>query len=369
MQAAAHRILIVLPDLRRGGGQSVLLQLAGAFLDAGREVHLACLLDDGPLRSMVPAGVKLHALSNAHRSGGVLLSLSALPRLVAGLRDIAPGAVLSSMSGTNLLTALACRTAHCGARLVLREASSMANAAGTLKQQAMRRLYRRADALIAVSVGVAGDLRGLGLSSKRIHVIHNPVDAERLRGLASTAPPWPDGNTPYVISIGRLTEAKDYPTLLRAYAISGLRNSHRLVIVGGGEQRGQTERLVEELGIADRVLLTGDMENPYHVLAGAGLFVLSSRWEGYPNVLLEAMALGVPIVSTDCDYGPAELLDGGRCGRLVPVGDVEALARAMESELERPPSGFQTVLDAHRPQHVASRYLAVLDGGDAGNTP
>jgi glycosyltransferase involved in cell wall biosynthesis len=161
-----------------------------------------------------------------------------------------------------------------------------------------------------------------------------------------------------------LTEAKDFPTLLRAYAISALRGSHHLVIVGEGEQRASLENLIRNLGLAERVVLTGAMDNPHGVMAGAAMYVLSSRWEGYPNALLEALALGLPVISTDCPHGPREILDGGRHGRLVPVADAEALASAMDGHLEQPSFVGEGALDSHGPQTIASRYLSLLDGAE-----
>jgi len=364
MTVRADRILLVLPSLERGGGERVLLQLAGSFLAAGREVHVAVLVGGGPLRPVVPDTVTLHELIDAGDAPkGLALAWKALPKLASLIRTVKPHAVLSTMTGTNLLVVLACMRARIRTRLVLREASSLVNTKSALKRQAMRWLYRRADALVAVSAGVAQDLRGLGLAEDRIHVIRNPVDVERLRQLASVgSAPLIQNKTPYVVSLGRLTEAKDFPTLLRAYATSALCDSHYLIIVGEGEQRANLENLMRDLGLADRVLLTGAMDNPHGVLAGAAMHVLSSRWEGYPNVLLEALALGVPVVSTDCPHGPREILDGGRYGRLVPVGDVVALASAMDAELEQPSSVGEAVLTAHGPQVIAARYLALLDG-------
>lgn len=361
--ARADRILLVLPSLERGGGERVLLQLAQRFLDAGREVHVAALLGGGPLAALVPHGAKLHQLVDADLDvKDFALARRAFPKLVLLLRAMRPDAVLSTMTGTNLLTTLACRRARCGAKLFLREASSLVNVHSALKRQAMRWLYRRADGLIAVSSGVAQDLRDLGLAEEKIHVIHNPVDAERLRCLAMVGPRLVvPGESPYILSLGRLSEAKDYPNLLRAYAISKLATTHRLAIVGEGEHRANLENLVRKLGLTDRVLLPGAMDNPYRVLADAALHVLSSRWEGYPNALLEALALGIPVVATDCPFGPREILDGGRYGGLVPIADPTALARAMDTELAQPASGANDVAAAHDPQVIASRYLALLD--------
>ena len=362
----ADRILLVLPSLERGGGERVLLQLAGSFQDVGREVHVVALLGGGPLRSFVPNAVTLHELIDAGDAPkGLALAWKAFPRLVSLIRTVKPHAMLSTMTGTNLLAVLASMRARSHTRLVLREAASLVNTKSVLKRQAMRWLYRRAEGLVAVSAGVAQDLRGLGLSDDRIHVIRNPVDVERLRYLAGVGRPLSNhGNERYVVSLGRLAEQKDHATLLRAYAASAMRATHRLVIVGGGEGHERLQRLVNELGLTDRVVLTGAMDNPYRVLADAELHVLSSRWEGYPNVLLEALALGVPVVSTDCPYGPREILDGGRYGHLVPVADAATLARAMDEELKQPSSGAEAVLATHRPQVVASRYLTLLDGAN-----
>jgi glycosyltransferase involved in cell wall biosynthesis len=360
----ADRILLVLPSLERGGGERVMLQLARSFLAAGREVQLAVLLGGGPLRGEIPDAAVVHELIPAGHAKGFALAWHAFPRLVSLMRTVHPDAVLSTVTGTNLLAVLACKRSHARVRLVLREASSLINARGFFKRKAMRWLYRRADMVVAVSRGVAEDLRGLGIPDDHVHVIHNPVDPERLRHLARVGPVLPslDG-VPYVIALGRLTEAKDYPALLRAYAISQVRHSHRLVIVGEGEERANLERLVLELGIADRVLLAGALDNPFRVLAGAALLVLSSCWEGYPNVLLEALALNVPVVATDCRHGPRELLDGGSRGCLVPLGDAAALAHAIGEAIVSPLLAADDVVAQHAPQIIASRYLAVLDCG------
>src|SRR6185312_11852337 len=239
----------------------------------------------------------------------------------------------------------------------------LVNVNSSLKLLTMRWLYPRADEMVAVSAGIAQELGRLHVAEDRIHVIHNPVDAEKLRRLVVDGLPLNlRDKTPYIVSIGRLAEQKDQQTLLKAYALSPLRETHRLVIVGEGSQRPYLEQLGRDLGIDDRLLLLGAMDNPYPVLAGASLHVLSSRWEGYTNVLLEALALGVPVVSTDCPHGPRELLDNGRYGQLTPVADADALACAMAAELAQPCSGRDRVLESHDQGTIASRYLSLLDG-------
>ena len=218
--------------------------------------------------------------------------------------------------------------------------------------------------MIAVSEGVAHDLATLGLDDKRIHVINNPVDAEKLFELAQATnfDTWRP-RVPYVVSIGRLVEQKDHRALIRAYAQCRLKESHRLVIVGDGELRPQLVELSQAVGVASQIDWTGTMKNPYGVLSQASLLVLSSRWEGYPNVLLEALALGVPVVATDCPAGPRELLADGRYGRLVPVNDSDALAQAMDAELKEPSGNCSEVISAHKVELVARKYLALMGMG------
>jgi glycosyltransferase involved in cell wall biosynthesis len=264
------------------------------------------------------------------------------------------------MTGTNLLTATAHFAAGSPGRLALREAVSLRNAAA-FSRCSMAFLYRQADVLLAVSSGVAEDLERLVGRGAPIHRVHNPIDEDRVRSAALNGPKHATSE-PYVVSIARLTAQKDQATLIRAYAASALRRTHRLVVVGDGHDRLALEALARELGVHRRIDFLGALLNPYRILAGAALHVLSSRWEGWPNVLLEASALGVPVVATDCPFGPREMLDDGRLGRLAPVGDHVALARAMDAELEVPTPRPADALAAYRPEAVARRYLVLMLG-------
>lgn len=363
MTLRADRILLVLPSLERGGAERVMLQLARSFHADGREVHLAVLAGGGPLRVEVPEAVVLHELVDTTQTGkSFVLARKAFPRLVLLMRKLRPQAVLSTVTGTNILTVLACMGSRLRLRLALREAASTINAKHALIRWAMSILYRRADIIIAVSGGVADDLLKLGIPSEIIQVLHNPVDKERLIHLSRVGPdaPYVDGGR-YIIALGRLAEQKGYSTLLRAYHASNVRSSHYLVIVGGGEQRAMLESMVCELKLGDRVVFTGALDNPFRILADAELLVLSSNWEGCPNVLLEALALGVPVVSTDCPHGPRELLENGKYGRLVPVNNPAALAHAMEAELAEPSPGADCAMAKHNTHSIASRYLSWLD--------
>lgn len=365
MNEAKSHIALVLPDLRFGGGQRVFLELARQFVASGHSVDVVSLTGDGELVAEVPNAVGYKPLLKGQAHGGIRLALKALPALTRYFRDARPDLILSSMTGTNLLTVLARGCAGRQGRLALREAASLSNTGSRMTRWLMQRLYPRADAVLAVSTGVAKDLERLGLDPSLIHIIHNPVDAERVRALAVPVEPLPSFcDTPYIISIGRLTIQKDHGTLLRAYAASALRHTHRLIVIGEGGQRQALAELAGKLDIEDRVELAGSFVNPYPILARAALHVLSSRWEGYPNVLLEALGLDIPVVATDCPAGPRELLQDGRYGRLAPIGDHLALARAMDDELREPSGHRNEVITAHQPHAVAQRYLALLIESD-----
>ncbi|HEY7006783.1 MAG TPA: glycosyltransferase, partial [Sphingomicrobium sp.] len=209
----------------------------------------------------------------------------------------------------------------------------------------MRFVYPRATGVIAVSNGVAGKLaRDFGVRTSSIEIIPNPVDSEALEAAAQDVG-QPVIDEPYVVAVGRLVKVKNFKLLLRAFAKSGLQS--RLVIAGDGPERERLAVLAAELGIRDRVTMTGWLSNPYPVLRGASVFALSSNIEGFPNALVEALALGVPAVATNCVDGPAEILAGrstaavqgltvAEAGILTPVGDVDSFARALQLAFEQP---------------------------------
>ena len=203
-----------------------------------------------------------------------------------------------------------------------------------------RRAYPHTDAAVGVSRGVASELeRTVGVPVDRVHTIYNPVVSEALVR-SSDQPaghPWLDDPGPRVIlAAGRLSKQKDFPTLLTAFARLRERCPARLIVLGKGRLQPDLLGHAQRLGISEHLDFPGFVQNPYAFMAKASLFVLSSRHEGLPTVLIEAMACGCPVVSTDCPFGPDEILEGGRWGELVPVGDAKALSEAMLRTLESP---------------------------------
>lgn len=355
---------ILLPDARLGGAQSVLLRLAEEFVALGLQVDVVLLVADGALIDRVPASTRCIPLLDGDR-GGLSMAGLGFVRLWKYLIGQRPECVLSSGTGTNLLLIACSAFVRLRPRLVLREAVSNRNSPSWIMRQLVRFCFRRADACIGVSQGVAGELRRSGIRDDRIHAVPNPVDYEVLQRLARQECSVDLPEMPYVISVGRLERQKDHETLIRAFGRIAKRVPHRLIIVGEGPCRPRLERLVADLGLQERVLLLGTMINPQPLVQRADLFVLSSSWEGYPNALLEALAHGVRVVCTDCPHGPAEILQSGRYGALVPVGDDAAMADAMIGALSKPSLAAGWLEAQPRPQEIARRYLGVMRvGGD-----
>ena len=204
-----------------------------------------------------------------------------------------------------------------------------------------RTLMAHSDHIVAVSEGVRQSVSSKAdVPKERITTIYNPVVTPRLAELSREMPdhPWlADGRPPIILSAGRFVPVKDFPTLIRAFQKLSMVTPVRLILLGEGDQRKDLTALVRRLDLEDRVSMPGWVDNPYAFMSRASLFAMSSRMEGLPTVLIEALACGCPCVSTDCPSGPSEILEGGRIGRLVPVADVEALAEAMRLTLENPP--------------------------------
>jgi glycosyltransferase involved in cell wall biosynthesis len=335
------RICIFISTYGDGGVERMVVNLARGFSEQGVAVDFMLYPADGPYLDTLPAAVRRLPLKSdrAAEAGRELADYLVSER---------PAVVLTAKEEDGYLAVAARDQTGGPARVALITGTTisrkMAGRNPIIRWQAyrsIRRLCARLDHVIAVSAGVARDLAAVArLPLERIQVLPNPSVTPELATLAAQTPahPWfGDGGDPIVVAAGRLGRAKDFPTLVRAFARLCETRPARLMILGEGRQRSRLERLAAGLGVADRLALPGFVDNPYAFMAHADLFVLSSVWEGSPNVLIEALAAGVPVVATDCESGPREILDGGRYGPLVPVGDVDALARAMAATLAAPP--------------------------------
>ncbi|MBD2020514.1 glycosyltransferase [Leptolyngbya sp. FACHB-36] len=363
-----HSVSLFLPALAGGGAERAMLHLAQGFAERGLKTDLVVAQAEGAYLTQIPLGVRLVNLQS--RFPVVLSKTLALRRY---LQQECPDVLLSALDIVSSAT-WARRMAGGATRIVMCVQTNLSqqfqdhqpNSIGKVRPQLVRWFYPWADEIVAASHGVAADVaRMTNLSIDRIHVVHNPVVTPDMQTKMHAAidHPWfaPD-EPPVLLGVGRLVSQKDFFTLIRAFAQVRQQRRARLVILGEGEQRSQLEALVQELGLEADVDLPGFTDNPYAYMRQAGVFVLSSIFEGFGNVVAEAIATGTPVVSTDCESGPAEILENGKYGRLVPVGDANALAEAIVATLDSPTDSaiLRQRAEAFSITTVTDQYLSIL---------
>jgi glycosyltransferase involved in cell wall biosynthesis len=361
------RIAIFISFSGQGGVERMTANLAFGFLEQGFEVDMVLVKSREDHLVSVPSGVRQVRLRAKH-------TITALPGLIRYLRSERPP-VLLAVKHRAIKVAVVARWLSGQEFLLAGRLGTTVSAAleGRVRLRkwiwytGMRIFYRYVDRIIAVSEGVAQDIRNITrLPDSRIHVVRNPVVTEKLFSLASehVDDPWlAAGDPPLVIGMGRLTRQKGFFTLLKAFAKLRETRDCRLILLGEGELRGELESLAMTLGLSKDVRLPGFVQNPYPFLAKSSLFILSSLWEGSPNSLTESLALGIPVVSTDCRSGPSEILQDGRFGHLVPVGDEKAMCLAMTRTLDNPlPSDtLKGAVREYRLEDSVERYLKILE--------
>lgn len=336
-QPATGRIALFIPSLHGGGAERVMVSLANGFARKGIQVDLVLVKNAGVYRSAVDDAVRVIDLKGSRTLGSVL----ALARY---LRREQPRAMLSAMNYVNVVAIWARILCRSDCRLVISEhanlSQALADTAGPITKLLpwmMKHAYPRADAIVTVSDGVADDLSAtLGLPRSRIVTRHNPIETIELlqKSTETLDHPWlKPGQPPVILGAGRLSKEKDFATLIKAFDHVRRSRHARLIILGEGAERSALETLRDASAYRNDILLAGFQANPYNWMRAASVFVLSSRWEGFGNVLVEAMACGTPVVSTRCPSGPEEILEQGKWGRLTHVGDAPALAAAIEATL------------------------------------
>jgi len=328
-------ISIYLRLLYGGGAERVMVNLMHGFVKRGLKVELVVNTVAGPYLDQVPPQVRIVSLDAPRMIHG-------LPKLANYLRQRKPKVLLSALHYNNEVALWAKILSFDSPRVVVSERNTLSVHAKARKTDKWSPLlaklfYPFADNIIAVSNGVAEDLiKVTGIKSKKIEVIYNPVDEQRLleKSKETVDHPWFQlESTPVILGVGRLEEQKDFPTLIRAFSKVRKQYKSKLVILGSGSNRKRLETLVDDLNLGEDVDFLGFASNPYAYMARASVFVLSSLWEGLPNVLIEAMFLKTPVVATDCPSGPRELLDNGKYGKLVPMSDDESMGQAILESL------------------------------------
>lgn len=356
-----------------GGAEKMFRRLAVGFAQGGLTVDFVVVNAAGSSLEGMPDDVRVFDLERSQL-------LSSAGPLLRYLGTQKPDVLLSTLTHANVLAVWARGLQGRRPRLILREANTLsveASGSTSVSDRVLpllaRLLYPRSDAVVAVSNGVAVDLvEKIGVPRSLVRTIYNPAFDNEIEVLKQerVEHPWlHDGGHPVVLSVGRLSSQKRYDLLLRAVARVRHQAPVRAIILGQGEERDRLESLARELGVEDAVSLPGYVINPYPYMTHADLYVVSSAWEGFPNTIVEALACGLPVVSTDCPSGPREILDAvglgrGRYGTIVPVSDVEALSTAILRELSEERDRFALVRRAHlfSSQRAVRSYMDLMHG-------
>ncbi len=358
------RIAFVLNNLSGGGAERVAVNVANTLASMGHDVTLILNFKRGPYLADVTPEVKILELGQR--------MLRALPKLIMTLRRARFEAVLTVLDQPSIACLLVKPFIGPTKVIVVECNNPLASDAGVTSHvwkaiRALRaKLYPKADHIIAKSEGIRSALvSNFNCTGAKITAIANPLDLTRVERMktepADLVLPETD-KRPLLIAVGRLSFQKDFGTLIDAVALLQKRRSVRLVILGEGDLRQELEAKIAQLDLTDSVSLPGFVSNPYALIAQSDAFVLSSRWEGWPNALVEALACGAQVVSTDCESGPREILVDGQFGALVPIGDSPAMADALEKALDTDTDTDALVrhVSSFSPQTIAAKYAEII---------
>ncbi len=363
------RVAFFLSSLDGGGAERVILDLAQELRKQGYGVDILLIRKSGAYLQNVPEGISVIELRT--RSKRYFRTISAIPALIEYLNTVQPLCILSSLPRNNIAMCVADFFVTASSKVILIEHSNLTE---YLKREngfkvkvlpfLMSLLYRRADHIVGVSKGVVEDIRRvLRLPTKRMTAIYNPINLAAIQQQAATDVTASPNGASFILGVGRLTKQKNFTLLIEAFSILGKDNdSLHLVLLGEGEERQKLEQQVGNLGLKNRVHMPGFVDNPFAWMKQTRMLVLSSDFEGFGNVLVEAMACGTPVVSTDCPDGPREVLEDGKWGILVPRGDSEALAQAMQKTLENPidPEVLKERAKDFSPEKIAKHYISLM---------
>ncbi|SMO90577.1 glycosyltransferase [Halorubrum cibi] len=347
-------ITLFIGNLTIGGAEQVTVNLANQLVENGHQVEVLVVTEQGKLINELSSSIEFSVLPIDR------MRWSVVP-LACHLRRTQPDVVISFLTAANVMTILAAQLSQVSSRIIVTEHSTQSETQAFSKKRDMilaKYTYSLADHVVGVSKGVSQDIRDWArISNDKVSTIYNPVISEEQFETVYALPShqwFHDDEIAVVLSVGRHVEAKDYPTLIRAFArLTEERGDTRLLLLGGGKLTSEYESLAEQLEISEKVSMPGFVSDPYPYMAHSDVFALSSQWEGLSLVLIEAMACGTPVVSTDCPNGPSEILMNGEYGDLTPVGDSEALKDALLRILKDP-------IDPEKLQQRA-RYFSIRE--------
>lgn len=337
IQTDKKKLMFLIPSLDVGGAEKVTLNILKKINKSNYEVLLVVLNGEGPLKNTVPENVKL-IIVNSERLRYALFDIAKI------LRKTNPDYIFSTIGYLNLAMIFLKHLLHLKARLIIREASTpskyfeqMSWINKMIQKKLYKNLYPKADKIIAQCESMKIDLvEYVGIPTDKIVTIYNPIDIYDIGNKSKEYFPIEfNNNSTKIVSVGRLVEAKGLDTLLKAFKKLTQLNSidMQLYIIGEGPLKNNLIKLALELNISEQVNFVGFIENPYPYILNADLFVLSSRWEGFPNTVLEALACNKKVVATDCHSGPKEILGDNQYGLLANVDDPVSLCNQMNNYL------------------------------------
>ncbi len=335
------KVLFIVPNLVAGGAERQIIYLMRGLLERGITPSLFMLDPVGVFLDEIPDGVKVY-LPKSHRPSDPSMNqvihhrnpLKIIREIIRVVRKENPDVLYSRHWPTKIPTAFAGWLL--GKKVVLSEANSLTYEMA-YRDTRRRSFYlkniacRLADVVVTVSKGVADGLDQLFKLNSKVRVIYNGLDLEAIekKSQEEISHPWFNQAQPIVVAVGRLVNQKGFAHLLDAVKLVNSKTPLRLIMMGDGKLKEELIKQAEELGIKDKVDFLGVKKNPFAYMARCDLFVLSSLYEGMPNVLIEAMALGLPVISTNCPYGPSEIIEDGKNGILIPIGNPQAISEAI----------------------------------------
>ncbi len=372
MKNTTPHIAILTPFLHHasgyGGITPWLVNLANGFIKKGARVDILANAKQTTSLEYKPLDPKINVINQGYHK------YQAFRSLLRYLDTETPSVLLTAGHRYNAMGAWAKRLHKGDTKIFLSMHENLSAGSNSMswfrkmmRFSAVRHLFPHTDGIISVSKGVADDLLSHGLPVSSSQVIYNPIVNQQLidQSHEPIEHPWLIEKTmPVLVSVGRLEVQKDYPTLLRALAIVNQSYPCRLIIMGEGRERDSLDELAQELGIQQQLAMPGHIGNPFNIMRGCDLFVLSSAWEGFGNVIAEALAVGTPVVSTDCPSGPCEILNNGEFGPLVSMKDPQALANAICTTLDNPLSSqlLEQRGQSFNVQHSVDHYWETMLG-------
>lgn len=358
-------ITFILGSLRGGGVQKATFRLISEFQKLGKATNLIIINHDGSLKDQIPSGCKVIDLK-------VKRARDAYWKLKQSLIELKPEIIISAQTHINVLIILVRLLSNISFKLIVvehitfnKELLSRGIFFEKMRPLLIKLFYRFADEVVAVSPGSSKSIHEFSKYNKEIQVIRNGLDLEHIKEQAKefVAHSWINNNKiKLLVSMGRFSHQKNFPLLLKSFSMLPNIQSYRLIILGEGAEKENLKSVAEELNISQYIDFYGFTENPYPILTAADLFVLSSNWEGFANVVIESLACGVPIVATNCPGGPADILSNQPFGKIVPMNNPEQMASAIEqlTDLEIDKSSIIEYSENFTIKNTAQQYIDLI---------